>query len=575
MTNNLYPIQIVDIYSFNTWNAADEKAKGTRGVIFKAGQGGYSSIPRNYIYDAEQVGIPWGVYWVIDSRIDSDSHMASIKSTFPDMDFGNLGLWWDLEKPKYDMTDIQYWATPYAGNALIESVMDKFFVWSGITGGVYTSRGFAKMLGWDTAGFLVKSLASKLEKMPLWTAQYNNTVTKPDIFAPFKTWELWQYRPDPDYNYYNGSEAEFIARFNITLPDPPVDGEIKLLEAQVYYPGAIEKTFEVTTPHGNVVFHLTELETAKVKNFFVSPSPASRTYVPTFLKNNFLHFAINCGGWTSPPLVPTGYNSSEGQPYGQFGNEETIYISKNNVFSLARPSELWNAFSFQNRLIKDGVIPVINKAITDVRARTAIGYNQTQTRVYLFTCDGGDQYSTDGLNFQEVAAILLKLGCYQAFILDGGGSTAKVVDDNGIVKVIGKTSGEDFITGYEYPLRRVLNVFGVVMDDGIITPPTGDKMYKVLVSIKDRPIASMYSTGATVRAAGYQFDSTVTVTGTNILKPSDFGVTFVQLPSGSWLPLKYKGVEYVTVTTIVPPDGKVLTNVIKVFNDGSIDVVPA
>jgi len=197
--SNLYPVQIVDVYSFNKWNAAEEKSKGTQGVIFKAGQGGYASVPENYVAQAKEVGMPYGFYWVIDSRYDSDWHMKGIKNTFPDMYFGRLGWWWDCEKPKWDMEDAEYWKTPYAGSELIEEVMNKFYIWSGKDGGTYTSPGFAKMIGWDTDKFKSTEFADKLAKTDLWVAQYNSLITEPTLFGKWKSWTFWQYRPDPDY----------------------------------------------------------------------------------------------------------------------------------------------------------------------------------------------------------------------------------------------------------------------------------------------------------------------------------------------------------------------------------------
>ena len=217
-----YPIQFVDIYSGNRWNAAEEKAKGTRGVIIKAGQGGWSSVPRQYVSDCHQVGLPFGFYWLIDSRYDSGYHMGAIKSTFPDKNFGALGMWWDCEKPRISMTDKEYWTTPYAGNGLIEAVTDKFLGWCGKTGGMYSNLGFAGLVGWNSILFKFKPLYKKLSYMPLWAAQYNNFIPSPTLFGPWKNWLIWQYRPEPDYNYFNGDEEKFQAFMaGNPIPEPP------------------------------------------------------------------------------------------------------------------------------------------------------------------------------------------------------------------------------------------------------------------------------------------------------------------------------------------------------------------
>jgi hypothetical protein len=221
----LYPIRMLDVYAGNVWNPAEEKAKGMRGVICKAGQGGFYSLPKTFISDCESNGLAWGLYWLIDSRYDSSYHMRAIKQNFPDMNFGPLGWWWDCEKPKISMPDRLYWKTKYSGNGLIESVIDKFTGWSGKPSGIYTSPGFAKTLSWNSILFKGKEFARKLAEMPLWVAQYNDFVMQPDLFGLWTDWLWWQFREGPDHNYFNGDEAKFqeILAGHVVIPPPPSD----------------------------------------------------------------------------------------------------------------------------------------------------------------------------------------------------------------------------------------------------------------------------------------------------------------------------------------------------------------
>jgi hypothetical protein len=207
----LYPIQIIDIYGGNEWwNIDTAKKRGLRGVIFKAGQGGWATYPKAWIGECVKADFPFGVYWLIDSRYDSGYHVGAIKNAFPDRYFGRLGWWWDIEKPRTTMTDTDYWKTPYSGNGLIQSVIEKFAGWSGEYGGIYTSPGMAARLGWGGTLFRYKALYKILSQMPLWVAQYNNRISRPDKIAPFgDAWTFWQYRERPDYNYFNGDETAF------------------------------------------------------------------------------------------------------------------------------------------------------------------------------------------------------------------------------------------------------------------------------------------------------------------------------------------------------------------------------
>ena len=220
-----FPIRMLDVYAGNVWNPAEEKARGVRGVICKAGQGGFYSLPDTFISDCKDNGLAWGVYWLIDSRYSTGYHIRAIKQTFPDMNFGPLGWWWDCEKPRITMTNKQYWDTPHSGNGLIEAVIAEFSGWSGKPSGIYTSPGFAKLIRWDSVLFKASSFAKKLAEMPLWVAQYNDFIMQPDLFGLWTDWIWWQYREGPDLNYFNGDEAKFkeIADGYVYVPPPPPD----------------------------------------------------------------------------------------------------------------------------------------------------------------------------------------------------------------------------------------------------------------------------------------------------------------------------------------------------------------
>ena len=217
----LFPLRMLDVYSGNVWNPAEERGKGTRGVICKAGQGGFYSLPKTFIADCEDNGLAWGVYWLIDSRYDSGYHMRAIKQNFPDMNFGPLGWWWDCEKPKISMPDKLYWKTKYNGNGLIESVIGKFTEWCGKPSGIYTSPGFARLVGWNSIMFKGNPFAKKLAEKPLWVAQYNNSIMQPELFGLWTDWVWWQFMEGPDYNYFNGDEDKFKALLEGYVFEPP------------------------------------------------------------------------------------------------------------------------------------------------------------------------------------------------------------------------------------------------------------------------------------------------------------------------------------------------------------------
>jgi hypothetical protein len=543
--NNIYPVEIADVYFGNKLNAREEKSKGTKGVIIKAGQGGYTSLPFDFIYQCNKVNLPYGIYWVIDSRYSAEYHINEIKKSLSSKDFGKLGMWWDLEKPVWTMSDVDYYKTPYAGNSLIESITDAFYSWCGKTGGAYTSPGFAKLLGWNTDKFKSSPFANKLSRMPLWIAQYNSSITKPDLFGNWKNWTLWQYMAEPDYNYYNGTLEDFNKRFGINEEsEVPEISEDLLLSSKKYYDGAILNSYQADLPQGKTKYYVFEIDMAKA-DFFVSPQLLSRMYVPKFIEKYNLDIAINGDGFVSTTIA--GFASSEGIQYGKRGIEETLYINKENKISREFSNPIWNAVSYPNRLIVDGKVTQINKSRDDIRGRSSIGYNKEQTKMFIFACDGKDYYSKDGMNFWEVAERMADLGCDYAVMLDGGGSTTLSVRSENKALVIGVPCGEDSVVGYEYPMRRVANVFGVRMKtepepdpipEGI--PEGGNMKYKVVKSARFRSIASTTTndTGAS-SVVGDIFESTVTKTDIN-----NSAIVMVQHTNGKWLPLSIGTVIY-------------------------------
>ncbi|MCX8009761.1 MAG: phosphodiester glycosidase family protein, partial [Ignavibacteria bacterium] len=63
----------------------------------------------------------------------------------------------------------------------------------------------------------------------------------------------------------------------------------------------------------------------------------------------------------------------------------------------------------------------------DVHPRTAVGFNRDSTKVFFVTVDGRQPGFSVGVSFDQLADIMLSIGCYQAVNLDGGGSTTMVV----------------------------------------------------------------------------------------------------------------------------------------------------
>jgi len=110
-------------------------------------------------------------------------------------------------------------------------------------------------------------------------------------------------------------------------------------------------------------------------------------------------------------------------------------IYKNTVF--------YNAVSGTPRLVRDGNAQheaykegskgrrFIKKALP----RTAIGTNQKGDKIYLVCVEPNNSgKSSIGVNLTQLAAIMKKVGCHNAMNLDGGGSSAMVVDGKNLLR---------------------------------------------------------------------------------------------------------------------------------------------
>lgn len=400
--------------------------------------------------------------------------------------------------------------------------------------------------------------------------------------------KMWQFTGDRiilpgcnkrmDVNVFYGTldELKAFANEKPTDPDTPPDGA-RLISEREYYPGAFYRQYEIRLPvSGLTTYHVLEFDSDQAE-LFVSPRPLGNNYVPQLTKKYGQDFGMNCDGFVGNNI--TGYAISNGVPYGTQNVEETLYISKNNGFTLTRPSVLNMAFSFPNVLVRDGVIPYIDKG-DDWRARSAFGYTKDQSKFFFVVVDGKDYLEQVGASFKETAAIMLELGCFFAVMCDGGGSSTLAAMDNGFPELLNKAWGEEpevgYFEGYSYKMRPVAQILGVKMkSDVIVIPPEGGNMFTVKKSARFRSLPTMTTNdqGAS-SVVGETFESATTVLDIN--NPS---ITMVQHTNGKWLPLEINGVVYTSgeVVTLPPPTESSFVSATLTRADGThvdFDLVP-
>jgi hypothetical protein len=119
---------------------------------------------------------------------------------------------------------------------------------------------------------------------------------------------------------------------------------------------------------------------------------------------------------------------------------------------LDRPTpDDWEVVAGNTLLVQDGeAVPHNSKTR---HPRTVAGLDKTRTRLILMVVDGRKPGVAVGMNYDELAAEMLRLGCYQALNLDGGGSSVMAVRDGSGFHLLNEPSD-----GHERPVANVLGI---------------------------------------------------------------------------------------------------------------------
>ncbi len=154
----------------------------------------------------------------------------------------------------------------------------------------------------------------------------------------------------------------------------------------------------------------------------------------------------------------------EKQPLGRSGQSpaerarrEEKQQQRVSIQNVSRPSaKLWQVIAGNTMLVVDGAaVPNTNKVR---HPRTVAGIDAAGKRLVLLVVDGRRPNVALGMNYDELAAEMLRLGCWQALNLDGGGSSMLAIRDrsSGRLRILNEpTDGQE---------RAVANALGVRLD---------------------------------------------------------------------------------------------------------------
>jgi exopolysaccharide biosynthesis protein len=171
--------------------------------------------------------------------------------------------------------------------------------------------------------------------------------------------------------------------------------------------------------------------------------------------------AINGSAFTplaSRPADPQdvrGLSLSRGDLYSKPNSYDALLITRDGKARIARdPIDATNAYNGLSgfyALLIDGKN---NGTDRNIHPRSAVGVSRDGHRLILMTIDGRQIGYSEGATTSETAEWIRKLGAHDALNLDGGGSTALVIEGpEGKPVVLNRPSGK-----YE---RRVANHLGI------------------------------------------------------------------------------------------------------------------
>jgi hypothetical protein len=254
---------------------------------------------------------------------------------------------------------------------------------------------------------------------------------------------------------------------------------------QELYDGVIYRRVVHVFPRP-MVAHIIQIDT-KVKgiSFLVTPAdakndqPLKARTTSQFLEEFGVQIAINGDGfapwWSNgpadyyphvgDPVTPLGFSASNGDVYWNGLNEEdvgiepTLYISRRNALSFNnRPNNVYSAISGDRMLLQKGEIAA-DLDDDELDPRTALGINRNGRYLYLVVIDGRQPFYSQGATFRELAELLKEYGAFTAMSLDGGGSSALVIEaDDGSAEIMNSPI-DQYIPGRERPVGNHLGIF--------------------------------------------------------------------------------------------------------------------
>ncbi len=251
------------------------------------------------------------------------------------------------------------------------------------------------------------------------------------------------------------------------------------------FPG-ITYSREVRTDPRPLVMHVVRVDLGTPGlRFHITPPdttddlPLKARTTSQFLAEHDLQLAVNAGFFTpwwsqgifnyypkaGDAVTVKGLYAAEGAAYGIDRDVyPTLYLSPEQRASFTLPASVYNALSGDVIFVTDGEVTLNNSPYhTRQHPRTAIGFDAGFETMLLFLVDGRQPNYSEGVNMYELADIALELGAWYALNLDGGGSTALVIEGADGTPALLNSPIDHGLPGRE---RAVASHFGISVEAG-------------------------------------------------------------------------------------------------------------
>jgi hypothetical protein len=214
--------------------------------------------------------------------------------------------------------------------------------------------------------------------------------------------------------------------------------------------------------------------------FFVTPGdpskpePLAARTTSDFLREFHVQLAVN-GDFFAPwhsngphdyyphrgdPVHPQGFAAAEGVAYRgeRGGGIRTLRFGRDERPSFTLPLDQAVAAISGEDLIAEGEPRVSTRNPGGPEPRTAVGLDREEATLFVLVADGRQPHYSLGLDIAEVAAELRRAGAWNAVNLDGGGSTALVIEGASGAPEVLSTPIHTRIPGRERPVANHLGI---------------------------------------------------------------------------------------------------------------------